>query len=209
MVGNMFMAFYPSIGGGTVGNLLFQWEQAGVFSYVLPFLLIFAMIYGLLNKLNFFGSKQDKDGSKTRGINIVISVAVSLMALQFNLVNVFFSEIFPKVGVGVAIILALLILMGLFWPNNNAFNWVMVFFGLAIAAYVIFSSLGILGGFFGPRLSNWGFYGMPWGTIITTLVFVGLFIAIVNPGIFKKKTTPLPKTGNALENAITLALKGD
>ncbi|MBT4376072.1 hypothetical protein HOD29_01730 [archaeon] len=211
MIGGTFLAYYPSLGGGAIGNLLFQWEQAGVFSYVLPFLLIFAMIYGLLNKLNFFGSSSDaaNTGNTTsKGINIVIAIAVALMSLQFDLVNIFFAEIFPKVGVGLAIILALLILMGLFWPNNNAFNWVMVFFGLAVAAYVIFSSLGVLGSMFGARLSGWGFYGLPWGTIIGVLVFVGAFIAVVAPGLFRRRNTPAAATGNAVQNAITAAING-
>jgi hypothetical protein len=205
MIGDTFLAFYSNIGGGAIGDLLFRWEQAGVFSYVLPFLLIFAMIYGLLNKLNFFGKKDDT-GNGAKGINLVISVAVALMALQFNIVGVFFSEIFPKVGVGLAVILALLILMGLFWPSDNAFNWAMVFFGLIVAGYVIFSSLGVLGSIFGPSISAWGLGTLDWGTIIGILVFVALFVAVVAPNIFKKNTAT-KATGNPLQNAITAALR--
>ena len=62
VVSEMFLAFYSSIGGGAIGNMLFQWEQAGVFSYVLPFLLIFAVVFGILSKTGVF---------KEKGINIV------------------------------------------------------------------------------------------------------------------------------------------
>jgi len=203
MMGNLFLVFYGSLGGGAVGDILFRWEQAGVFSYVIPFLLIFALIYGLLNKMNFFGKKGDDSGSK--GINLVIALAVSLLSLQFEIVSIFFAEIFPKVGVGLAIILTLFILLGLFWPSNNAFNWVMVFFGLGLVAWVIFSSLGVLGSIFGPGISSWGFYNLNWSSIIGIIIFVGAFILIIAPGWFKSK--PVSSTGNSIQNAITEAIK--
>ena len=181
MANGVFLAFYSSIGGGAIGDLLFRWEQAGVFSYVLPFLFIFALVYGLLSKMNLFGHKTDSGKEGSRGINVVLSVAVALMALQFDLVSIFFAEIFPKVGVGLAIIFALFIIVGLFWPNHGGFNWVMIIFGLLVVAYIIFSSLGVLGSIFGPSFSSMGINGWDWGTIIAVVVFVGLFIAIIMP----------------------------
>ena len=42
------LAWYGSYGGGVVGDMFSRWEQAGFFSYILPFLLIFALIFGIL-----------------------------------------------------------------------------------------------------------------------------------------------------------------
>src|SRR3989338_4351196 len=96
--------FLQSFGffGGSFGNVLSQWEQLGVFSYVLPFLLIFALIFGILQKVNIFGGAQ---GQSNKGINGVIAVSTALMALQFNFVPLFFRDIFPKLGVGLTVIL--------------------------------------------------------------------------------------------------------
>ncbi len=49
------LASYGLGSGGTLGNMLFSWEQAGVFSYALPFLLIFAMLFAILEKTSLFG----------------------------------------------------------------------------------------------------------------------------------------------------------
>jgi hypothetical protein len=200
MINEVFLAFYNSIGGGAIGDLLFRWEQAGVFSYVLPFLLIFALVYGLLSKMSLFGHRDDPQGN--RGINVVIAVAVSLLSLQFDLVSVFFAEIFPKVGVGLAIILALFIIVGIFWPSHGGFNWVMIIFGLVVVAYIIFSSLGVLGSIFGSSFSALGLYGWDWGTIIAVVVFVGAFIAIIVP-----RRDP-NRARNAPDNLLTRSLFG-
>ena len=59
MNGVTVLASYGFFGGGTIGNLFAQWEAEGVFAYVLPFLLIFAIVYGLLMKMNIFATKDN------------------------------------------------------------------------------------------------------------------------------------------------------
>ncbi|MEK6827230.1 MAG: hypothetical protein AABX99_01980 [Nanoarchaeota archaeon] len=95
----IFLQSASAFPSGVLGDLLAKWEQAGFFSYLLPFLLIFALIFGILLKLNIF-----KDNKMVNGI---IALSVSLMSLQFGFVPDFFSQIFPRVGVGLAIILAI------------------------------------------------------------------------------------------------------
>ena len=111
IVNFQFGGFY----GGSFGDLLLYWEQLGVFSYVLPFLLIFAVVFGILTKIKVFGDH--------RGLNAVIALVVGLLSLQYNLVPIFFSEIFPRVGIAISIILVLLVLVGLFLdPESKAMN---------------------------------------------------------------------------------------
>ena len=107
--GVIFLATY-GFNGGIFGNLLSQWEQLGVFSYVLPFLLIFALVFGILMRTKIF--------EENKGINGIIALSTALMALQFNFVPIFFSDIFPKLGIGISVILAGIILTGLFTDSN-------------------------------------------------------------------------------------------
>ena len=111
--------------GGTLGNVLSQWEQIGVFSYGLPFLLIFALVFGILSNVNIF------KGNK--GINGIIALAVSLMALQFGFVSQFFAQIFPKLGIGLSVILAALILLGLFMNTSQT----RMMFGIGAVVFMI------------------------------------------------------------------------
>jgi len=136
--GLTFLQSFGFFGGGSFGNLLNQWEQIGVFSFMLPFLLIFALIYGILSKMNFFGDESNKS------INAIIALSVALMALQFGIVSVFFSDILPRLGVALAVVLVFLILIGLFGnPNNKALTNTLMWGSFIVALVIILQSLEV------------------------------------------------------------------
>ena len=169
MIGGLFLAYYSSIGGGTIGNLLFQWEQAGVFAYILPFLLIFAVVFGILAKTKIFDNK---------GLNAIIALAIGILALQFNFVSVFFSEIFPRLGIALSIILVVLIILGLFInPKNKGWMIGMSVVAVLVAVVVVFSSLDSYTWYTGSGIGYW--LGYNWATVVGVLVFVGLLIGII------------------------------
>jgi len=166
MVGGVLLqvaGFY----GGTVGNILAYWEQAGVFSYILPFLLIFAVIFGILMKIKVFGDN--------RSLNAVIALVVGLLALQFDLVPVFFSEIFPRVGVALSILLTLLVLVGLFLdPNSKYVSYGLLGVGVIIFLAVLVKTAGYLGWY---SAYWWSAY---WPQAVLGMVVLGIFFAIIN-----------------------------
>jgi hypothetical protein len=195
--GVMNLLSYGSFGGGTLGNLFAQWEAAGIFTYALPFLLIFALVFGLLSKLNIFASKTESN----KGINVIIALAVAFMSLQFNIVSMFFSEIFPRFGIALSIILVILILGGLFMPTNKENNWFMV--ALAIVVFVIigvviYNSLDVFGwGIGGPGLSYfWNQYG---AIIIFFVLIIGVIMA----------TTSKKNPHTRFENVLLGNLRGE
>ncbi len=197
MNGVIFLASYSSYGGGALGELFAQWEAAGIFQYALPFLLIFALVFGLLMKMNIFATKD----SPNKGINVMIALAVSFMALQFNIVSAFFSEIFPRFGVALSIILVILILGGLFMPTNKEGNWFMI--ALAVIVFVIIgtvivNSLSVFGwGIGGPGFSYF------WDRYSAIIIFAVIIIAIVAMTSTKKNNRP------PFENALLRNLSGN
>lgn len=157
-----FGGFY----GGDIGNLLAYWEQLGVFSYLLPFLLIFAVVFGILMKIKVLG--------ENRALNGVIALVVGLLALQFELVPIFFSEIFPRVGVAISIILVLLILVGLFLdPNNKVINYGLLGVGGIIFVLVLINTAGYLGWY-----SAYWWYAN-WPSILLGVVVIVIFFAVI------------------------------
>lgn len=197
MNGVMILASYGNFGGGTIGNLFAQWEAAGIFQYALPFLLIFALVYGLLTKMNIFASKANPNSG--RGVNVIIALAVSFMALQFDMVSMFFSEIFPRFGVALSIILVILILGGLFMPTDSENNWFMIALAiivLIIIGTVIYNSLSVFGwGIGGPGLS---YFWNKYSAIIIFAIIIIAAIAMTSP----KRTKPV-KFSNLLLRDLT------
>ena len=88
----------------SITYILNYWNEIGVFSYVIPFLLIFAVVFAILQKANVLNNN--------RQIDTIVAAACGLLALQFDMVGVFFANIFPKMGVGLAFVLVILIFLG-------------------------------------------------------------------------------------------------
>lgn len=151
--------------GGAIGDLLSAWEQAGFFTYLLPFLLIFALVFGILNQIQLFKEK--------KAINAIIALVVGLMSLQFPMVPLFFSEIFPRLGVGLAIILVILIFVGMFIdPGKAGIFYILMGIGAVIVVVVLVQSAGALGWSSGQWwVDNW--------SMIAGAVFILVIIAII------------------------------
>ena len=165
--GGVFLQ-YGGFYGGNIGNFLSNLEQLGFFDYVLPFLVIFAIIFGILARVKIF--------EDNKAVNGIIAVSVSLMALQFGLVSNFFAELFPRFGIGLSIILVILVLVGLFMdPNEKWISYTMLGIGAIIVVAILIQSAGGLG--FG---SYWWYNN--WPELIAYAVVIGLLIAVFASG---------------------------
>jgi len=174
-------------GGGVVGDTLAQWEQMGFFSYLLPFLLLFALIFGILTRAQIF-----KDN---KPVNAILSLVVALMALQFDIVPRFFAEIFPRLGAGLAIILVALILIGMFMQDKM--SGIMFGLGAVVFLVVLYQTAGALGWSSGFAWSeNWV------GILTAGLIIFGV-IAVIG-SIKGPSKNPLPNT-----SPLARALRGD
>ena len=188
----MVLASYGGFSGGKIGEILVQWEQAGVFSYMLPFLLIFALVYGILTKINLFGDESN------RSINSIIALSTALLSLQFGIVSVFFAEIFPKLGVAMSIVLVILIVMGLFiTPNNKPIMDTLMWGSFGVAAFIVIQSLDVFQG--GGRVLSFipDTFLAEWGALIAFLVVIAVIIGFSVKSSTEAHESPLAKALNA------------
>lgn len=151
-----------------ISNVLESWNQNGIFAYLLPFLIIFSLVYAILTKSQILGTNQ--------GAIIILSLALGLLSLVGNFVPEFFAKIAPNLGVGLSILLAGVILMGLF-SGDGKLAWLpYVFFGLG-ALIFIFVVINSFSGNIGNGIPNfWDEYG---SAIVTLVIIVGLIIAVI------------------------------
>lgn len=161
-----FMQFF------SVYDLYYQWETAGVFDFVLPMLLIFAVVFGILTSTGVLGHN--------RGVNLLIALVIAIMAMRLEIVSVFFSVIFPGLGIGIAVLITVLILAGLFMNNSNFRHWLPTFFwgGLIIGLIIVVVSLNELAWFGSPWWQqNW-----------VSILWIVILFAILAPIFTDKKT---------------------
>lgn len=160
-------------GGFSFTDLMQNLDQWGFFTYFLPFLLIFALVYAITSQLTIF--------KENKGAGVIVSLAVGFLSLVGGYVPTFFAQIIPKMGVGLSIMLAALLIAGVFLmetgeKGKKAYMWIFFALGGLVFLFVLFSSLG-----------NWNFYGSGnwrywWdqyaGLIIFLLVMIGVVVAV-------------------------------
>jgi len=169
----------------TITDVLNTWNDLGVFSYVIPFLLIFAVVFAILKKTKILGDDND-------GILAIISVALGLLALQFDMVSEFYAIIFPRFGVWLSIFLVAIIFIGFFMPNRKddeglVYKWI----GFVAAAAAILWSLDSWG-----QWTQFGF-GSWFNENFWAIVIVGVVLATVI-GVTKSKDTSGKSRGKSV-----------
>ncbi len=164
---------------GSIADIFYQWEYLGVFDFILPFLLIFALIFGILDSVRPFG--------KNQSIYIVVALVISLMSLRFqNFVTDFMTELFPRLGIGISIMLAIMIMAGLFIADDVRRYW---FYGLSalgslIAIAALYQTFDILGWY------SSGSGSQEIGLIILGVLLIGVIIAVGASGSERRTEHP-------------------
>jgi hypothetical protein len=114
-------------------QLLATWAQHGVFSVLIPFVLIFAVVFAILERTKVLGEKP--------AINAIIAIAIGLLSLQMDLVRkLFYAQFFSNFGTGLIILLGLLILAGLFITTEEGIEKAYKITG-SIVAIIIFLTI--------------------------------------------------------------------
>ena len=160
----------------TITDVLNLWAQQGVFAYVLPFLLVFAVVFGILNKTKILGDN--------RGVQAVIGISVGLMSLMNDYVSEFFEIIFPYTGIGISVLLVGLILLGLVSGESWA-KWIWLSvggIGFIVIVLTSFTEFSWFGGGYG-----WGY---SWPALLTAIILIGMLLWVVIAGGKPKSSSP-------------------
>jgi len=157
-------------------TLMQNWDSWGLFSHILPFLLIFAVVFGILSRMGMF--------RENKGIQAIISIVLGLLAIRTNLLGDVLKVISPRLGVGLVVLFALLILIGLFIPDESQgmWGWILMGAGLVIFIVIIGQTADVLkwfnGGYYGDDLVSY---------IVLIVLLIGVIVAVVASGSDKSK----------------------
>lgn len=176
MIENLVMFASMSYGSG-FDSIFQNFQRIGVFDFLLPFLIIFCLVFLTLNSLKIFETN--------RTITALISLSVAFISLSFNFIPIFFKELFPRMGVGLGFFLGVIILIGLFMPRDSAaVRWGLFALSGIVAIIVFLNTAGSLG---------WNFYGA-WSAlsseIVAYIVLVAIIVIVVATTSSKPTSTP-------------------
>lgn len=130
---------------GTFTDAIRTLEYLGITDVVLPFLLIFTLVFAVLQKTKILGNE---DGKPHKNFNVIIALVMALAVIiphvtgtyppNSDVVNII-NRALPNVSVVMVAILMLLLMVGVFGKNiniagSNIGGWVVILSIVAVVA---------------------------------------------------------------------------
>ena len=100
-------------------------EGYGFFDVALPFLLVFTVIYAILQKVNIFGPN-------SKNINVVVALVTAFFVIRTPLVATVLSQLLPRVSTLVLIIIMSLIVLGIFGFRGDTSTGIVMILALVL-----------------------------------------------------------------------------
>lgn len=131
----------------TVPDFLAQLEQFGLLDAVLPFILIFAVLFVTLQRVSIFGQGK-------KNINMLVSLVISLTVIVPHVLGTYppgqdvitiINSALPNVSLVIVLMVAALILVGVFIPNfaaGGGFGGILAVISIGIVVYIFGLSAG-------------------------------------------------------------------
>ncbi|MCX6707160.1 MAG: hypothetical protein NT001_03390 [Candidatus Woesearchaeota archaeon] len=137
-------------------NAVMMLDNVGVADVLVPFFLVFTIVYAVLQKTRIFGHEMDR-----KNINVVVALILGLAVIfphvtgrypaQYDVVNIM-NQALPQVSLVVVAVIMVLLLIGLFGGESS---WIggSVAGGIALVAFVLVVYI------FGAAANIWSYIG--------------------------------------------------
>lgn len=150
-------------------TVLDQWESFGVFNVLLPFLLVFAITFAILEKIQLFGQK--------RQINGIIAAIMGILLVRNQYVVGIINRFLPNISLFMIIILMFLLLIGIFAGGSTRFRGSLLGFAMVISFIFVLWSLS--SNFLGDTLGLPDFLTNLDDQTKSIIWFVAIFVAVI------------------------------
>jgi len=150
-------------------------KDFGFFDIVLPFLLIFAVTFAVLEKTEIFG--KDK-----KNINSMIAFVMGLLFVTVPKVVSVVQEALPNIGVMLIVLMSFMILVGFFvshkegkhfFEEQSALKWIFIIVVLVGTTIIFLDALGWWENIWGGAENFWS------STLGVTIVFLAIIVGAI------------------------------
>lgn len=165
----------------TIGfnNIIIFLEQYGVVEIILPFLLIFTMVFAVLQRIKLFGDNK-------KNIHVILALILSLITViphftgrypaNYDPVNII-NALIPSAGVIAVVVILLLFLFGIFGSKlseSGAPVWAVLFI-LIVLGYIFGTTVG----WWAPPSSAFSWWDSDLSMTIVALLILGAVIFFI------------------------------
>ncbi|MEK6863837.1 MAG: hypothetical protein AABX27_00965 [Nanoarchaeota archaeon] len=166
-------------------DMIKQLEQMGFYEVILPFMLVFTIMFALLQKIKLFG--QD-----TKNINIVVAVVIAFFFVRVPAIIATVNQFLPKISMIVIVLLMFLLILGVLGSGEST-GWTGWPFFIGMAGAVLGIVWAVVTSV--PGIST----AWPRWLVITSqdkaiLLAVGIFVLLL--WIFSDKKTDWKKVAH-------------
>ena len=160
------MAYFGMIDFRTMAM---QWSSIGMFDMILPMLLIFVVIYSVLQRTKILMGRKETDA--------IAALIISFFTIGNPEVSSFFLPLFSNVALGIVILVAFLLIVGLVAGRpGKSFQSITLWGGIAIFLWVMSRAADYFAGYDIIFSSTWWYGNSYW---IIPLIFVLIVIGVV------------------------------
>lgn len=164
----MVDGFSYGFGMSSFRDVIEQWARFGVFDVLLPLLLVFVLVFAILEKINLF---------KNRGVNLVIALILAFFAVTNPYVSIFFMYLFSNLAIGIAILLVMIVLLGVaLKPDEKTWQWVFGAGGFVLLLIVL-AKAGFFNYVLGPNV--WYWMQQNAASLILLVIVVGVVVFLI------------------------------
>ena len=138
---------------------------------ILPFLLVFTVIFAILQKTKILGEGRAR-------IDAIISLVIALIVVAYGYATKIITTLMPFLAVSAIIILVFMLLYGFVAADDKGVNFsrFKIPFGILIGIGLVVAVLVATG--YWPIFIGW-FSGKNSSALITNIVFIGIIIAAI------------------------------
>lgn len=160
-------------------------REFGIFDVILPFLLVFAVVFGILEKTRILGEEKIKDIIYPRkNLNAIVAFALAMLVVAATKIVGVINTALPQISLLIVVALSFLLMIGIFMkPDNTLYEklngrW-LTFLMIIMFVAVIFVFLGNI-----PANEKQSWLGFAFdyvvefwsGTLVATLILLGVII---------------------------------
>jgi len=170
-------------------------DAIGFYTVALPFLLIFTIIFALLEKIQIFGEKSKR-------FNLLIALVMAFLVIRVQSLVELMNNFLPQISFLAVVLIVFLLLLGLLMGRNVALSKFPLLIGVVIVAGFIVYALATSSGAFATGLPAWLKLTSQDRNILIAigLFFVFIWFVIAEPG--SGKDNPWIKIGDALQDGL-------